>query len=138
MLLISRKDDRTLTTLQDHAGGRFQSYKDIDGHGFSWRIWVVAGFGFLADSCCLFSIQTVLPWIALIYRDDAPFSNHDELTVHSVLLVGTIFGQILFAILADSSGRLNAYSWDLMLVLSAALFLAQSSTGVGNSMSIMG
>lgn len=138
MRLISRKDDKTLTTLQDQDQGRFQNYKEIDGYGFSWRVLAVAGFGFLADSYCIFSIQTVLPWIAFIYQGDGVFSSRDELTVNTVLLVGTIFGQLLFGILADSFGRLEAYGWDLMLVISAALLLAQSSTGASNSMSIMG
>ncbi len=133
-----RKDNRTLTILQVQEGERFQIYKEIDGHGFRWRIWAVAGFGFFADSYCLFSIQTVLPWIAFIYQSNDVFSKRDEATVHTVLLIGTIFGQLVFGILADSSGRLEAYSWDLMLVISAALFLAQSSTGAANSMSITG
>jgi PHS family inorganic phosphate transporter-like MFS transporter len=80
----------------------------------------------------------VLPWIAFIYQSNGVFSNRDELTVHTVLLIGAIFGQLLFGIWADSSGRLEAYSWDLMLIISAPLLLAQSSTGAGNSMSIMG
>ena len=80
----------------------------------------------------------MLPWISFIYQSNGVFSNRDELTVHAVLLVGTISGQLLFGIWADSSGRLEAYSWDLMLIISAPLLLAQSSTGAGNSMSIMG
>jgi PHS family inorganic phosphate transporter-like MFS transporter len=131
--LILRKDIRTLTILQIQEGGRFQGYEEIDGHGFSWRIWAVAGFGLFADSYCLFSIQTVLPWIAFICQSNGVFSNRDELTVHTVLLIGTIFGQLLFGILADSSGRLEAYSWDLILVIFAALLLAQISTGAANS-----
>lgn len=80
----------------------------------------------------------MLPWIAFIYRSNGVFSNRDELTVNTVLLVGTIFGQLVFGILADSSGRQKAYGWDLVLVTFVALLLAQSSTGAGNSMSIMG
>ncbi|PVH68959.1 MFS general substrate transporter [Cadophora sp. DSE1049] len=55
-----------------------------------------------------------------------------------ILLVGTIFGQLLFGSFADVSGRLKTYSWDLILVLFAAVFLAEISTGSNNSMSIRG
>ncbi|CZT42391.1 uncharacterized protein RSE6_02265 [Rhynchosporium secalis] len=115
-----------------------RSYEEIDGHGFSWHIWAVAGFGFFADSYCLFSGILVLPWIALIYSSNGNFDNRDKLNMNIILLVGNIFGQLHFGRFADVSGRLKTYSWDLILVLFVAVFLAEISTGSNNSMSIRG
>ena len=64
--------------------------------------------------------------------------NRDKLNINMILLVGTIFGQVLFGIFADVYGRLKTYCWNLTLVLFVAVFLAEISTGSNNSMSIRG
>lgn len=131
-----REDVRTLTVLQNQRQTR--RYEETEGHGISWHIWAVAGFGFFADSYCLFSVKLVIPWIAFIYQSNGEFDSHDKLNIIMVLLAGTIFGQLLFGSLADVSGRLKTYSWDLILVLFVAVFLAEISTGSNDSMSIKG
>lgn len=112
-------------------------YREIDKQGFNWRIWAVAGFGFFVDSYILSSTKVILPMLAFVYWHKDDTSSH-ELKATVVILTGSIAGQLLFGYLADRHGRLKVYRFDLILVVCVTLFLAQSSAGVYNSLSLMG
>ncbi len=53
-------------------------------------------------------------------------------------LGGSAVGQLIFGILADKFGRRRLYGLELAVVIFATLGMAEASTGMNNSMDIMG
>ena len=51
-------------------------------------------------------------------------------------LTGSILGQLLFGYLADKYGRTTLYGFELLIVVISTIGVAQSSPGIGGSMSI--
>ncbi len=53
-------------------------------------------------------------------------------------LAGSAVGQLVFGILADKFGRRRLYGLELAVVIFATIGMAEASTGMNNSMDIMG
>lgn len=58
--------------------------------------------------------------------------------MNTATLIGSMVGQIVFGTLADRYGRRKMYGLELIVVITASLGFATASTGVNNSMSIIG
>ena len=61
-----------------------------------------------------------------------------QLAMNVSTLVGSMVGQVVFGILADVHGRKKIYGLELLVTITASLGFAASSTGVNNSMSLIG
>ena len=140
-----------------------QIYETIDRQGYQWVVVLVAGIGFFLDGYTvsrysvgtavkpspqaivvtvpktergqLFASNIALPMIAYVYWNGET-SSTKETCINIATLAGTLFGQVLFGVLADKNGRKKMYGIELVLVISATLGVAMCSTGEHNSMSI--
>lgn len=77
-----------------------------------------------------------MPSLAYVYWPNATSSQ--ETLINSVTLGGSICGQILFGFLADRYGRTRLYGIELVIVIVATIVLSLGSSGVGNSISMLG
>ena len=74
--------------------------------------------------------------ISIVYwRGEIPTSY--QLALNCATLLGSMFGQILFGILADKYGRRKMYGLELVITIIASLGFAASAPGVNASMSII-
>jgi MFS transporter, PHS family, inorganic phosphate transporter len=73
--------------------------------------------------------------ISYVYWHDDT-SSYKSTCINIATLAGTLFGQVVFGILADKNGRKKMYGVELVLIISATLGVAMCSTGEHNSMSI--
>ncbi|KAJ1336023.1 MFS transporter PHS family inorganic phosphate transporter [Microdochium nivale] len=102
----------------------------LEGIGFSWRVYFVAFFGFLASSWSLIAINITMPALFFVY------DLHIEAGLHldMATLVGTVLGMIIFGHIADRVGRSALYGFELLIVLAAiggAAFSSQGYTSPG-------
>ncbi|KXJ93780.1 major facilitator superfamily domain-containing protein [Microdochium bolleyi] len=97
----------------------------LEGIGFSWRIYFVAFFGFLASSWSLIAINITMPALIYVYDLQDQFGLHLDIAT----LVGTVLGMIIFGIVADQVGRSALYGFELLIVLAAIGGAAFSSQG---------
>ena len=111
--------------------------RDIDEAVFDWHAWAIGASGVFADSYNLFSMSLVLPALAYIYwtNDDSFINIIAKVNVGT--LFGTLVGQLLFGYLADRYGRLRVFGISMAIVVAGAIYLAESSSGVNNSLPIV-
>jgi MFS transporter, PHS family, inorganic phosphate transporter len=65
-------------------------------------VFEVAASGFFTDSYNLFATNVILPSLAFLYWDDAPYDDIvRETTINCLTLSGSIIGQLAFGYLAD-------------------------------------
>lgn len=85
----------------------------------------------------IFSINTIIPMLSIIYWEGG-FPAKYQHGMNIATLLGSMLGQVTFGILADRYGRRKMYGLELIVTIAASLGLATASTGVHNSMSIIG
>lgn len=73
--------------------------------------------------------------IAYVYWTDEP-TGHKLTWINIATLAGTMFGQVLFGVLADQRGRKKMYGLELVILIGSTLGVVMCSTGAHNSMSI--
>ena len=73
--------------------------------------------------------------IAYVYWN-REVSSIKNTSINIATLAGTLFGQVLFGVLADKNGRKKMYGIELVLIIVATLGVAMSSTGADNSMNV--
>lgn len=81
------------------------------------------------------ALNFILPVLSWLYWQD---NTTKSLVLKELSLVGLFTGQILFGYLADRYGRKSLQGVELLVTIFAILGFVQSSTGVENSMSIVG
>ena len=114
-----------------------QIYQTIDRQPFQWLVVFVAGIGFFLDGYTLFASNIALPMLAYVYWPEETSSI--RLTyINLTTLAGTMFGQVLFGVLADKMGRKKMYGVELLLLICSTLGVVMSSSGVDNSMNVFG
>ncbi|OCK75629.1 MFS general substrate transporter [Lepidopterella palustris CBS 459.81] len=124
-----------LITIKRRSQKRIHIIRTIDGNGFNWLVWAVASSGFFTDSYNLFATNAILPALSYVYWPENT-KTHRETNINIMTLTGSIVGQLTFGYLADRYGRTQLYGIELIIVIVSTLGVAQSSTGVGGSMSI--
>ena len=72
----------------------------------------------------------------IYWQDEIPHSY--QLGMNTATLLGSMIGQIVFGFLADRYGRRKMYGLELIVTMTASLGLATASTGLNNSMSLIG
>lgn len=65
------------------------------------------------------------------------FPQRYKFGLNAATLLGSIFGQITFGILADRYGRRKVYGLELVVTICASLGFATAASGVNNSMSLI-
>ena len=75
--------------------------------------------------------------LSIIYWEDR-FPTKYQLGLNIATLVGSMMGQVVFGLLADIYGRRKMYGLELIVTITASLGLATASTGLNNSMSLIG
>ena len=61
-----------------------------------------------------------------------------QLGMNTATLIGSMIGQLVFGLLADRYGRRKMYGLELIVTIAASLGFATASTGVNDSMSLIG
>ena len=112
-----------------------QIYQTIDRQPFQWLVVFVAGIGFFLDGYTLFASNIALPMLAYVYWQDE-ISSRKLTFINIATLAGTLFGQVLFGVLGDKSGRRKMYGIELLLLIGSTLGVVMCSTGVKGSMNI--
>ena len=75
--------------------------------------------------------------LSIIYWEDNIPTRY-QLGVNTATLLGSMIGQVVFGFLADRYGRRKMYGLELIVTITASLGLATASTGLNNSMSLIG
>ncbi|KUJ11253.1 MFS general substrate transporter [Mollisia scopiformis] len=100
----------------------------IEPHGFKWRVFIVAGSGFLADAYAIFSPNVISPALAYIYWNQDTLGTKGMI-INVVTLLGSCIGMVFFGFLADYFGRKRLYGVELVIGIIATLGLTQVSAG---------
>ncbi len=79
----------------------------------------------------------MLPALLFVYWTDES-STLPATWINIITLLGSFLGQILFGFLADRFGRKRLYGLELVIVIFSTIGVAQSSSGVNGSMSVLG
>ncbi|KAL9137526.1 MAG: hypothetical protein Q9175_001269 [Cornicularia normoerica] len=108
----------------------------VEAAGFGWWIVLVAGIGFLTDAYDIFSINTIIPMLSIVYWE-GNFPTEYSLGMNIATLVGSMVGQVVFGFLADRYGRRKMYGLELIVTITASFGFATASTGVSGSMSLI-
>ena len=75
--------------------------------------------------------------IAMVYwQDEMP--QRLKLGLNLALLLGSMFGQLVFGYFADRLGRRKVYGFELTFTILASLGFATASSGAFSSMSLIG
>lgn len=112
-----------------------QIYQTIDRQPFQWLVVFVAGIGFFLDGYTLFASNIALPMLAFVYWPEE-ISSIRLTHINLATLTGTMFGQLIFGIMADKWGRKKMYGIELLLLIGSSLGVVMSSAGVENSMNV--
>jgi PHS family inorganic phosphate transporter-like MFS transporter len=73
--------------------------------------------------------------IAYVYWKNE-VSSLKETSINIATLAGTLFGQVLFGVLADKNGRKKMYGVELVVIIAATLGVAMCSKGAESSMNV--
>jgi MFS transporter, PHS family, inorganic phosphate transporter len=120
---------------QDPVVRAQQIYATIDRQPYQWVVVLVAGIGFFLDGYTLFASNIALPMLAYVYWPDE-LSSRRLTFINIATLAGTMFGQVLFGVLADKNGRKKMYGIELVLLIASTLGVVMCSTGVDGSMNV--
>ncbi len=75
--------------------------------------------------------------LSIIYWE-GKFPVRYQLGLNIATVLRSMIGQVVFGLLADRYGRRKMYGLELIVTITASLGLATASSGVNNSMSIIG
>jgi PHS family inorganic phosphate transporter-like MFS transporter len=128
--------DRHAYSIKNKTRARNWVLGYLDQQGFDTQVFLVSASGFFTDSYALFATNVILPSLAYIYWPSSS-SNHPQLIIDCVTLMGSACGQALFGFLADKWGRRKLYGVELVIVIFGTLGMSQVSTGANESMSIL-
>ncbi len=73
--------------------------------------------------------------IAYVYWNKE-VSSIKQTCINIATLAGTLFGQVIFGVLADKNGRKKMYGVELILLIASTLGILMCSTGAHASMSM--
>ncbi|MBX8631201.1 MAG: MFS transporter [Thermoplasmata archaeon] len=110
------------------SGGQ-SPFASLDEQGirkYHIRTLIVSGMGFFTDAYDLFVIGAILPIIG-IYFDISDKSLAYAL-ISSSALFGAIIGPLIFGPIADRYGRKIIYSFDLLILVAAAIGSATATS----------
>jgi PHS family inorganic phosphate transporter-like MFS transporter len=106
-----------------------QMLKIIDRHGFNWRVFLVAGSGFLASSYSLFATNVITPSLYYTYPPCGRLNANAGGAIDLLTLLGTIVGMLVVGHLADLYGRKKLYGLELVILIAATFGVVMSSEG---------
>jgi PHS family inorganic phosphate transporter-like MFS transporter len=86
---------------------------------------IVSGMGFFTDAYDLFVIGAILPIISIYFG--VPDKSLTYALISSSALFGAIIGPLIFGPIADRFGRKVVYSFDLVILIAAAIGSATSA-----------
>ncbi|CAG8651059.1 9515_t:CDS:2, partial [Ambispora leptoticha] len=128
-------EEPSLINIEDLDDKRLIALHQIDTVNFSWfhiRTCIVSGIGFFTDAYDLFVINLVSAMLGVAYFDNSVVPNDVDLGLKVSAAVGTLFGQLLFGIMADRYGRKQMYGFELLIMIICTIgqILAGSSYAV--------
>ncbi|KAK7690641.1 hypothetical protein QCA50_005740 [Cerrena zonata] len=103
---------------------------------FHARVCFIAGVGFFTDAYDIFAINIASTMIGYVYGPEHGLSIRQDLGLKIATQVGTLFGQLVFGVLADRYGRRRMYGIEMVVMVFATL--AQALSGAAPAMGIIG
>ncbi|PRP77350.1 hypothetical protein PROFUN_05595 [Planoprotostelium fungivorum] len=133
----------TPTSISTEELDQQPTLKELDEAKFSWwhvKAVAIASVGFFTDAYDLFITNLTVSMIAFVYlnpgKDKAP--PVDDGFMKGSVLFGTLFGQLLFGMLADRKGRSKVYGIELMIIIVGTVAASMSASPIrGMSISAM-
>jgi predicted phosphate transport protein (TIGR00153 family) len=110
---------------QSQAQGLFGSLDEAGISKFHIKTLLISGMGFFTDAYDLFVIGAILPIIGVYFG--LSDKSLDYALISSSALFGAIVGPLIFGPMADKFGRKLVYTFDLVLLIVAALGSATSA-----------
>ena len=80
----------------------------------------------------------MIPMLSVVYWGTDDFPIKYQLGINSATLLGSMVGQVFFGLMADKYGRRKMYGLELIVTIAASLGFATASSGVNDSISIIG